>query len=171
MTLKGARTAETTTNVNGYYTFLNLPAGGSYTVTPISGKIEFTPRSHFLNNLGKDESADFSGLIQSDLPAECSDTDKDRERKAIIERFGTVWRRGVEAEQEKLTSGNAPYGVPNAGASLGPVKYQTTFLRNCTAAVVTARYFWEVTGPAGPTRVPKEKRFACAKLGGIWLCN
>jgi hypothetical protein len=36
---------------------------------------------------------------------------------------------------------------------------------------VTARYVWSVTGPTGTTRVAKEKRFGCGKVGGMWICN
>jgi hypothetical protein len=101
---------------------------------------------------------------------ECSDADKGRERQVIMERFGPMWRRKIEAERQKVITENAPQGVP-AEASLGPIEYQSTFLRNCTASFFTARYVWQITSAVGNKRVSKEKRFACAKLGGIWLCN
>lgn len=102
---------------------------------------------------------------------ECSDADKSRERQVIIERFGTVWRRSVEAERRKVITENLPVGVPNAEVSLGPIEYQSTFSKKCTASFFVARYVWQITSAVGTKGVPKEKRFACAKLGGNWLCN
>jgi hypothetical protein len=102
---------------------------------------------------------------------ECSDADKSRARQVIIERFGTVWRRNVEAERRKVITENVPVGVPNAEVSLGPIEYQSTFSKKCTASFFVARYVWQITSAVGTKRVPKEKRFACTKLGGNWLCN
>lgn len=62
--LKGTKTASTTTDANGNYTFGSLPEGGSYTIKPGSGKIKFQPSDRSINNLTQDESADFSGLVQ-----------------------------------------------------------------------------------------------------------
>jgi hypothetical protein len=59
----GAKTDATTTDARGYYVFNNLPAGGSYTVTPNRSR-EFTPKSRSINGLARDESADFSAEVQ-----------------------------------------------------------------------------------------------------------
>lgn len=59
--LKGAKTDSATSDTRGYYTFGGLPAGGNYTVTPAKAQMTFTPTSHPIRNLAKDESADFSG--------------------------------------------------------------------------------------------------------------
>ena len=67
ITLTGAQTASTTTDANGNYAFGGVPKGGSYTITPRSGKINFLPSNRPINNLTRDESADFSGLVQSNL--------------------------------------------------------------------------------------------------------
>jgi hypothetical protein len=62
--LEGSKLTSTTTNANGNYTFSDLRAGGSYTVTPATSKRRFTPPSRFINKLTQDWSADFSGLGQ-----------------------------------------------------------------------------------------------------------
>jgi hypothetical protein len=62
--IDGPKTASTTTDANGNYSFGSLPKGGNYTITPIKAKIDFTPRRRSVNNLTHDESADFSGLVQ-----------------------------------------------------------------------------------------------------------
>lgn len=65
--LGGTITASVTTNPSGSYAFSNLPAGGSYTVTPVRAKMNFTPPSRSLNNLKQDGSADFIGIAQAEL--------------------------------------------------------------------------------------------------------
>jgi len=65
--LDGAKTASATTNADGNYTFDNLPAGGIYTITPARTNTEFTPTSQPVDNLRKDESANFIGREQLPL--------------------------------------------------------------------------------------------------------
>lgn len=169
----GAKPASTTTDAHGNYTFGDLRAGGSYTITPVSGKINFTPPSRSVNNLTQDESAHFSGLGKHDpTPTqECTDADKSRESKTIIGRFGGMWRRNIEGDRRKIIAQSVPAGVENAEATLGPIEYQSTVFNRCTAGVVTAMYVWQVTSPVKTIRVPKEKRFTCVKIGGLWLCS
>jgi hypothetical protein len=108
---------------------------------------------------------------------ECTDADQSRDRKIIIERFGDIWRRNIEGERRKIIAQNVPAGVQNTEASLGPIEYRTTFFKACLAGVVTVRYVWQVKTDANPVTpgkvvaVSKEKRFACVKIGGAWLCN
>jgi hypothetical protein len=112
----------------------------------------------------------------------CTDADKSREREAIIKRFGDRWRRSIEGERSKVNVRNAPAGadnaltgVNNAGASLGPIEYQVTFIESCLSGFVRARYVWQirtnVNGTIKVATVEREKRYACAKIGGAWFCN
>ena len=112
----------------------------------------------------------------------CNDADKSREREAIIKRFGDRWRRSIEGERGKVIARNAPAGadnaltgVNNAGASLGPIEYQVTFIGSCLSGFVRARYVWQlrtnVNGTIKVVTVEREKRYACAKIGGAWFCN
>ena len=164
ITLCGGKSESTTTAPDGTYIFSGVPAGGSYTITP-DPKVKFPTPSRIVKNLTKDESVNFS---RDTPPRECTDADQDRERQAIINKFGARWQQQIKSNPPKVnTNGSGVRETP----TLGPIEYQSTFLRNCTAAVVTARYVWEVTGPAGSERVPKEKRFTCVNLGGTWICN
>lgn len=59
--LSGAKLDSTTTDAHGKYTFSNLPAAGSYTITPQPGAtMSFNPPSRSIDKLTKDESADFN---------------------------------------------------------------------------------------------------------------
>jgi uncharacterized repeat protein (TIGR01451 family) len=64
VTLSGTRTATLNTDSNGEYLFVNLPAGGNYTVTPSSVAYTFSPASRTFNNLGANQTgADFTGTF------------------------------------------------------------------------------------------------------------
>lgn len=108
-------------------------------------------------------------------PAECSDADRERERDAILGAYGAAWRRRIEGERQKIIAEHKPDGAVEAEAELGELEYQGLFLKACTAAFVTARYTWKVRATARQAviivPVPKSKRFACAKLGGAWICR
>lgn len=105
----------------------------------------------------------------------CSDADKSRERETIIKRFGDRWRRNIEGSRRKIIAEHAPAGVDNAEASLGAFEYTSKFFKACTAGSVTVRYVWQVrtniNGTIKVAHVAKEKRFACLKIGGVWLCS
>jgi hypothetical protein len=62
ITLGGSKSVTTTTDAFGKYRFVDLAAGGPYTITPIAENIKFTARS--INKLTKDETVDFVGLPQ-----------------------------------------------------------------------------------------------------------
>ena len=49
------------TDSNGYYSFSQLPAGGTYMVVPVSTTRAFTPVSTTFNDLSADGSANFTG--------------------------------------------------------------------------------------------------------------
>jgi hypothetical protein len=167
--LSGSRDASTTTDANGNYGFSNLPAGGSYTVTPDGRNMSLTPRDHSIRNLMRDEAANFSRSAQ-----ECSQADKDRETKSIIDKYSAGWRRSIEAERRKIITDNMRDGAGNAEASLGEITYQP-FFKGCRMAIVTARYRWQITmsSPAAPPRVlslQKQKIIPCFKTGEGWSC-
>ena len=54
----------TTTDANGYYSFAEVAAGESYTITPISTYFTFTPETKTFEDLGADQTTDFSAQDQ-----------------------------------------------------------------------------------------------------------
>ncbi|HEV2881589.1 MAG TPA: carboxypeptidase regulatory-like domain-containing protein, partial [Pyrinomonadaceae bacterium] len=63
LSLTGARTSSVLSDANGNYTFSNLPAGNTYTVTPSLANYTFTPSSRTFDNLSADQKADFGGSL------------------------------------------------------------------------------------------------------------
>lgn len=61
--LSGSQSATTTTDANGSYAFNSLPATGNYEVTPSLKNHAFTPSSLTFNNLGANQTANFSGAL------------------------------------------------------------------------------------------------------------
>jgi hypothetical protein len=101
-------------------------------------------------------------------PTACSDADQRRESETLIKRFGAAWRQRIESDRREIM---AQAGQAGAAAVLGPLEYESKFLKGCSAALVMVRYAWRVDSPAGPVTVQKKKGFACVKLGGAWLCR
>jgi hypothetical protein len=61
VTLSGTQAASAQTDAGGAYRFDNLPAGGSYVVTPSKpGGVTFSPASAIFNNLTQNQVADFT---------------------------------------------------------------------------------------------------------------
>jgi Calx-beta domain/Carboxypeptidase regulatory-like domain/Pectate lyase superfamily protein len=60
--VSGSLAATATTDSSGNYSF-NLPAEGSYTVTPSKTNYTFTPPNRAVNNLTSDQTADFTGTL------------------------------------------------------------------------------------------------------------
>ncbi len=65
--LSGTKSAATTTDSNGSYSFSKLRAGGNYTITPVRPGMTFIPASRALSKLLRDESADFTSVIQPNV--------------------------------------------------------------------------------------------------------
>jgi Calx-beta domain/Beta-propeller repeat len=65
--LSGSSTGTQWTVANGNYSFGNLPAGGSYTITPSPVRFNFMPLSRALNNLTSDQTADFSAVARNQI--------------------------------------------------------------------------------------------------------
>lgn len=60
-------TATTTTDANGFYSFTELTAGGSYTVVPASNEFVFTPGNIIFDELSADRAANFAGKLEPEL--------------------------------------------------------------------------------------------------------
>jgi hypothetical protein len=66
LTLSGLQTpTTTTTDAVGNYSFVDLPAGGNYSVTLSRANYTFTPGSRSFSDLGADQTADFTGALVS----------------------------------------------------------------------------------------------------------
>ena len=61
VTLSGAQNATMSTDADGNYSFGNLPAGGSYTVTPRKTSYTFSPGNRTFPDLGADQTLNFTG--------------------------------------------------------------------------------------------------------------
>src|SRR5262249_5077651 len=59
--LNGTQQGSSQTDADGYYAFVNLEAGGDYTVTPSGTKYRFRPVSWTFNDLNHHQGADFIG--------------------------------------------------------------------------------------------------------------
>lgn len=113
----------------------------------------------------------------------CSEADQDRDTQELIKRFEAGWQRSIQGERAALLKAYAADGK-SAEAILGPVSYQGSIVKACASVLITARYTWTVktingiNGPRGAAdvkektvTVPKNKRFVCGKLAGMWFCN
>jgi hypothetical protein len=112
-------------------------------------------------------------LTQSPTIASCSDADKSREREAITKKFGELWKQEIKSRKPQLSPSSLPFGIVNAEPSLGVLKYESTFSKECTEGFITARYVWQanVNGVIKAVTVAREKRFHCVKRNGTWLCS
>jgi hypothetical protein len=63
LNLAGARTASVLSDAAGNYTFPNLPAGNTYTVTPSLANYTFAPTGRTFDGLSADQKADFNGAL------------------------------------------------------------------------------------------------------------
>jgi TolB protein len=60
VTLSGSQNRTTQTEPDGSYSFLNLPAGGNFTVTPMRSCLDFTPASRTFDNLSANQTSNFA---------------------------------------------------------------------------------------------------------------
>ncbi|HEY0406023.1 MAG TPA: Calx-beta domain-containing protein, partial [Pyrinomonadaceae bacterium] len=76
VTLGGTRNATIQSKFDGQYEFVNLPAGGNYTITVANVSYNFTPASRVYNNLGSNQTgADFVGTyIPANITGRITDT-------------------------------------------------------------------------------------------------
>ncbi len=73
VTLSGSATRTTITNANGWYTFGNLTAGGSYAVAASSSSYGLSPASQSINNLAGEQYVNFSASPMIDLSLALTD--------------------------------------------------------------------------------------------------
>ncbi|HKO43699.1 MAG TPA: carboxypeptidase-like regulatory domain-containing protein [Pyrinomonadaceae bacterium] len=175
VSLEGSMATSAMTDTNGYYAFANLRAGGSYTITP--RELRLTPRHRFFDNLRRDESGDFfqsdatptptptlgptprvtetwtpspSPEIKENKP-ECSEEDKSRERQRILQTVGPSLRKNTQGE----------------------IQVEISLVGGCKNAAVRVRYSEtrDNTYRPGVTTERKEKRLACRKFLGQWICT
>jgi hypothetical protein len=173
LALEGTKMTSAMTDGNGRYTFSDLSSGGNYTITPASGKTEFSPQRRSIKNLRKDGSADFSVVVP------CTDEDRALARDALLNENAGRWQRQIEADKARViaavVSDNLPAGVEPRGveatADLGQIFYAVTF-GDCSPRMVIARYEWQVrilfNGKTKVVAVPGQK--VCRKALGIWVC-
>jgi hypothetical protein len=118
--------------------------------------------------------------VSKNRPPECSGGDKDKEEKAITDKYGTEWRKNVEGNQPKIDAKDLPAGIANANvlASIAThkliTKYQSVFPKPCVASV-TASYSWQITiNFNGKSEVLNksagQQKFTCEKKGETWNC-
>lgn len=60
MTLSGSSSSTVQSDSAGNYSFPNLPAGGNFTITPTKSPYTFVPTNSTFNNLGADQTANFT---------------------------------------------------------------------------------------------------------------
>jgi hypothetical protein len=177
----------TMTDGSGNYTFMDLRAGGDYTIIPARARMKFTPASRSFNNLRQNGSADFVGFGEREpksisehdpkSPAECTEADEARERQVVI----AVLRRTLQGERDAIIAENVRERK-FARAILGPVEPQISFSNKCKVASGLVRYMWQIQtteqqpqqpGQPQPRVLTVKKRlmFFCGKVPGGWLCK
>jgi hypothetical protein len=83
----------------------------------------------------------------------------------------------IEGEKTRIIAENVPDATAEKEASLGEIEFRLAFVKPCKAAVVAARYAWQVSYlPIGDNRrvtkpVPKQRTFTCGKFLGAWVCR
>ena len=60
ISISGSQAGAIQTDASGYYSFVNLPAGGNYVVTPSKAAYTFVPSSRTFNSLSSDQTANFT---------------------------------------------------------------------------------------------------------------
>lgn len=172
--LEGSKATVATTDASGYYSFNDLRAGGSYTVTPIGDKTDFKPLNRSFDNLTQDGSADFAGdnKRESEPPVKC---DEGHERKIIVDTHSARWRQSVERERQKVIAENTRNGLMGE-ATLVPQEAQVMFVKECKAATVTYKYTWQIkvfdaATPVKDLNVSRQRIFGCGKMLGRWFCS
>lgn len=162
--LSGTKPGSTTTDANGNYTFIDLPAGGSYTITPQpSATMSFKPPSRPINKQTMDESeVDFDRVPRDPTPTptpnECSGDNQEAERKIIIPKVSALLRPEFIAAQ-------GPKGPRDVDGILREIKYEVVFSKTCQNAVVTPSL--QIPGLA----IPKLRDFKCRKTRDEWSCH
>ena len=75
VTLSGGSSRSTVTDAAGAFSFPNLEAGRSYTITPTKANFDFTPRSQQIESLEADRTIDMVGMPAYPLTGHVTDED------------------------------------------------------------------------------------------------
>jgi hypothetical protein len=180
--LEGAKATSMTTDGSGHYAFNDLRAGGTYIITPVRTRMNFTPGSRSFTNLTQDGLADFTGVGERDPKivsdsnpvSECTEADEYRERRNIIATYGPRWLKNIEGERPRIIAEIVRDGE-RAEAALGRLETQISFLDECKVGQVTISYRWQVNAllpgkPARALNVPGQRRFFCRRTMLGWVC-
>ena len=109
MRLTGTRTGTKTTDVNGAFSFPNLPSGGNYVVTPSLANHAFTPASLAYNNLQTNQTA-------ASFTAVPAFTISGRVTKAGVALAGVTISLTGTRTGTKTTDANGAFSFPNLPA-------------------------------------------------------
>jgi cytoskeletal protein RodZ len=187
VSIKGSKLTSTTTDGNGYYSFGDLRAGGSYTITP-KGQMRFEPTSRYFDKLQRDESADFAIPDSTPTPPPtptpsptptptptpaCSDADMQSQGNALVRDSAAGWEQSIKGDRQRVINENAPPGIPESDATLNKPSFSFVFTKPCKSVRVTATYSWRVSWGDGrdSKTVPGKTTFRCDKLWKIWACR
>jgi hypothetical protein len=109
------KAASTTTDTLGNYSFSDLLAGSNYTISPLqTGKITFIPQSWSINNLAKNESADFTGKVAPDL-YKITGRVTDEQKRSLPDIIVELKRGDVNSTQTTDPAGNYVFNELPAG--------------------------------------------------------
>jgi uncharacterized repeat protein (TIGR01451 family) len=120
--LSGTRSGLIQTDEQGRYTLVNLPAGGTYTVTPIYDGFSFQPASRTFDNLAANQTADFAGdYVPINISGRVIDTTGAPLANVKITSYGGY------PEGSTFTDANGNYAFPNVlrhrGYSITPTPF------------------------------------------------
>ncbi len=110
VTLGNSSSATATTGADGSYLFSDLQGGGSYSVTPFKAAYSFSPPQLVFNNLGANQTANFTGARNSYA---VSGQIKDNHNVALV--GVTVTLSGGQAAAT-TTDANGNYSFPSVAA-------------------------------------------------------
>ncbi|HLL74203.1 MAG TPA: carboxypeptidase regulatory-like domain-containing protein, partial [Pyrinomonadaceae bacterium] len=154
VTLSGSQSATTQTDAAGNYSFANLPAGGSYAVTPSLANYTFAPASSAFNNLASDQTGDFTATLDTfTITGRVADTINAPLAGVTVSLGGTASRTAQTDAQGNYSFASVPaggnYTVTPAkdGHAFAPASLALADLTANADANFTARI--SVSTPAG----------------------
>lgn len=167
ISLEGSKATWAETDDNGYYSFNDLRAGGSYTVIPRLARIQ-PPTSRDFDNLRRDESADFH---QSDAtPPPCSQSNE----ITALKSHEAEWQAQIEPEWDSIKNQYLPKDAKNLQVGLSKIDFQYAFPKPCQTAFIVASYSWHANfllrGLSTGLGITRTRHFNCRKLSGAWSC-
>ncbi|MDX6613562.1 MAG: large repetitive protein [Blastocatellia bacterium] len=159
--LTGTKTASVTTGASGGYEFRGLPADGGYAVTAEKLKITFTPPSHAIDFLKRDEAADFVGLVTPDvyrITGRVTSADKPLSEVRVTlrgTRTGSMRTdaRGYYAFTDLPGGGNYTISPASSGLNFSPRAFRKLTV-NQTADFSALPQFYRISGRVGSERQP-----------------